>query len=128
KEDYAEMTYRQLQMGMDQKTLAYLEGLKALERYTAQVSQLFDQIDIVLTPTVAFPAPAEDPVIGSEELDEMLFTGPFNISGHPAVTLNAGFTADGLPVGIQLVAPDFKDLELLQAASQLEEAANKRVP
>lgn len=128
KEEYAEMTYRQLQMGIDHKTLAYLEGLKALELYTAQVSGLFGQVDIILTPTVAFPAPAEDPVIGSEELDEMMFTGPFNISGHPAVTLNAGFTADGLPVGIQLVAPHFQDMELLQAAAQLEEAANKRVP
>lgn len=128
KEKYAEMTYRQLQMGMDHKTLAYLEGLKALELYTTQVSRLFDQVDIVLTPTVAFPAPAEDPVIGSEELDEMMFTGPFNISGHPAVTLNAGFTTDGLPIGIQLVAPHFQDIELLQTAAQLEDAANKRVP
>jgi aspartyl-tRNA(Asn)/glutamyl-tRNA(Gln) amidotransferase subunit A len=74
-----------------------------------------------MMPTVAFAAPAEDPVIGSEEEDEMVFTGPFNISGHPAVTVNMGFTEGGLPVGMQLIAPHFQDIELLRAAHQLEE-------
>lgn len=128
KEDYAELTYKQLEMGMQHKTVDYLEGLKDLNLYTKAISNLFDRVDIILTPTVPFPAPTEDPVIGSDELDEMMFTGPFNISGHPAVTLNMGFTAEGLPVGLQLVAPHFQDMELLQAASQLEDIEIRKIP
>lgn len=128
KEDYAELTHKQLELGMQHKAVDYLDGLKDLDRYTQAVSSLFEGVDIILTPTVAFPAPAEDPVIGSEELDEMLFTGPFNISGHPAVTLNMGFTSDGLPVGMQLVAPHFQDMELLQAASRLEQSGVTKMP
>ncbi|PSL41339.1 aspartyl-tRNA(Asn)/glutamyl-tRNA(Gln) amidotransferase subunit A [Planomicrobium soli] len=128
KDDYAEMTYRQIEAGMKQKAVDYLEGLKDLRRYTDAVSTLFEEVDVILTPTVAFPAPAEDPEIGSEEMDEMMFTGPFNISGHPAVSLNMGFTRDGLPVGMQLVGPHFGDMELLQTAYQLEKMQEKTLP
>ncbi|TWT14528.1 amidase [Planomicrobium sp. CPCC 101079] len=128
KEDYAEMTYRQIEAGMKQKAIDYLNGLRDLRRYTDAVSTLFKKVDVVLTPTVAFPAPAEDPEIGSEEMDEMQFTGPFNISGHPAVSLNMGFTHDGLPVGMQLIGPHFGDMELLQIAHQLEQTQEKVLP
>lgn len=128
KDDYAEMTYRQIEAGMKQKAVDYLEGLKDLRRYTDAVSTLFKEVDVILTPTVAFPAPAEDPEIGSEEMDEMLFTGPFNISGHPAVSLNMGFTREGLPVGMQLVGPHFGDMELLQTAYHLEKMQEKTLP
>lgn len=121
KADYAEMTYRQIQMGLEAKAVDYLNGLRGLRQYTDAVSELFTTADLLMMPTVAFAAPAEDPVIGSEEEDEMVFTGPFNISGHPAVTVNMGFTEGGLPVGMQLIAPHFQDIELLWAAHQLEE-------
>ncbi|WP_186725640.1 amidase [Planomicrobium sp. CPCC 101110] len=128
KDDYAEMTHRQIEAGMGQKAVDYLAGLRDLRRYTDAVSTLFKEVDVILTPTVAFPAPAEDPEIGSEEMDEMLFTGPFNISGHPAVSLNMGFTRDGLPVGMQLAGPHFGDMELLQTAYQLEQTQAKILP
>ncbi len=128
KDDYAELTYMQLEQGMKHLAVDYLNGLEDVKRYTDSISDLFNTVDIILTPTVAFPAPEEDPEIGSEELDEMIFTGPFNISGHPAVTLNMGFTDEELPIGMQLVGPHFHDQELLQIAYQLEETQKKRLP
>ncbi|MCT2537092.1 amidase [Aquibacillus koreensis] len=128
KAEYATLTYKQLELGIKQLAIDYLNGLKDLRHYTNSVSALFQHVDFILTPTVAFPAPAEDPVIGSEELDEMVFTGPFNISGHPAVTLNLGFTEDSLPIGMQLVAPHFHDTELLEAAYQLEQTHIRKLP
>ncbi|MFZ3577607.1 amidase [Virgibacillus sp. DJP39] len=128
KAEYADLTFKQIEVGMQHKAVDYLNGLEDLSRYTDSVSDLFTQIDVILTPTVGFSAPAEDPEIGSEELNEMMFTGPFNISGHPAVTLNMGFTDKGLPVGMQLVAPHFHDMELLQAAFQLEQTQSKKLP
>ncbi|WP_019415448.1 amidase [Paenisporosarcina sp. TG20] len=128
KDDYTETTYKQIELGMQHRAVDYINSLEHLNWYKESVSDLFNQVDLIMTPTVAFEAPAEDPVIGSEELDEMMYTGPFNISGHPAVTLNMGYTENGLPVGIQLVAPHFQDMELLQAAYQLEQTQSIKLP
>ena len=48
------------------------------------------------------------------------FTYPFNLSGHPACTVRAGFTAEGLPVGLQLVAERGREDIVLQAARAYE--------
>ena len=51
------------------------------------------------------------------------FSYPFNFSGAPASSVPCGFTGEGLPVGLQIVAPRFRDLEVLQAAAAYEAAA-----
>jgi aspartyl-tRNA(Asn)/glutamyl-tRNA(Gln) amidotransferase subunit A len=128
KHDYAELTFKQIEMGTEQLVGTYLNGLDDLKSYIDGASALFNEIDVLLTPTVSFPAPDEDPVVGSEELDEMVFTGPFNISGHPAVTVNMGFTQNGLPIGMQLIGPHFHDIELLKTAYVLEQMQSVKQP
>jgi len=51
------------------------------------------------------------------------FTYPFNLTGQPAATVPAGFTADGLPVGLQIVGQRLQDAVVLRAAAALEGAA-----
>jgi len=50
------------------------------------------------------------------------FSYPFNFSGNPAATVPVGFTAAGLPVGLQIVGRRFADLTVLQAAAAFEAA------
>ena len=50
------------------------------------------------------------------------FSYPFNMSGGPAASIPCGFTRERLPVGLQIVAGRFKDLQVLQAAAAFEEA------
>ena len=95
---------------------------------------------LLLTPTLPEPPPLlgtfrpdpVDPLItGFKATAFAAFTLPFNTTGQPAISLPLHWTPDGLPVGIQLVAPyDGEDL-LLRVAAQLEEArpwANRRPP
>ena len=51
------------------------------------------------------------------------FTMPFNLSGQPAISLPLGTSADGLPIGVQLVAPFGREDVLFRIAGQLEHAA-----
>ncbi len=51
----------------------------------------------------------------------MRFTYPFNLTRYPAGSVNAGFTADGMPCGLQVVAPHRADLSVLQTMVVLED-------
>jgi amidase len=84
--------------------------------------------DLLLTPTI----PEPPPLLGSFEVDEpgrnraaeiVPFTIPFNLTGQPAISLPLHWTADGLPVGVQLVAAYGREDLLLRVAAQLEAAA-----
>jgi amidase len=87
--------------------------------------------DLLLTPTTAAPPPLlgvalptqADPLAPLRAtLPYMAFTAPFNISGQPAISVPAGLDAQGLPLGVQLVAAWGEEALLLQVAAALEHA------
>lgn len=98
----------------------------------AAVRGFFERCDILISPVVAGPAPM---IEESGTLDDdvehpadwfaatawyMPFTGVFNRSGNPAISLPLGMSDDGLPVGVQLVAPFGEEARLLRLAGHLE--------
>ncbi|MEM8744745.1 MAG: amidase family protein, partial [Pseudomonadota bacterium] len=59
------------------------------------------------------------------------YTYPFNMTGTPAATVPAGFTKDGLPVGLQIVAGALNEADVFAASAAIEEArpwADRRPP
>ena len=96
----------------------------------AKLETYFSEFDLLATPTVttvAFPAAGPIPtMIDGEPVRTpgggIAFTYPFNFSGNPAVSLRAGMSDDGLPVGLQLVAPRLREDLLLQVSRQYEVA------
>ncbi|MCU1693002.1 MAG: amiB2, partial [Frankiales bacterium] len=80
--------------------------------------------DVLLTPVLGTPAPPVGSLTGLRTLvgagRAVPFTPPWNVSGHPAVSVPAGWTADGLPLAVQLVAPHGRDDLLLALARQLQ--------
>lgn len=97
------------------------------------IEKVFAGYDLMITPTLAAPPPAadfdahEDIEIGGRRAGRLraawyAYTHPFNMSGHPALTLPCGRTGDGLPVGVQLVAPWYREDRLLQVAAAFERA------
>ncbi|HEX7125382.1 MAG TPA: amidase family protein [Thermodesulfobacteriota bacterium] len=99
-----------------------------------QVQALFRRYDLLATPTRSAPPPpagrsALEPIevegkpAGSLRGAWYPYTLPFNQTGHPAISVPAGFTASGLPVGLHLVAPWHQEVRLLRAAALLEAEA-----
>jgi aspartyl-tRNA(Asn)/glutamyl-tRNA(Gln) amidotransferase subunit A len=88
-----------------------------------QSEEFFQKYDLLITPTTAIPAP---PITGPDAIEQARvltrFTGPFNLTGSPAISLPCGFHPGGLPVGLQLVAPHWMEKRLLQAAYAYEQA------
>ena len=81
--------------------------------------------DFVLSPTspmpayaAELPAPANDP---ARPFEHIAFTLPYNMSEQPAASINAGYTADGLPIGLQIIGARFDDLGVLQLARAWEQ-------
>jgi len=103
----------------------------------AAVQRLLREYDFLVTPTLAAPpfavgrqAPALiDGVPPASALEWHPFTFPFNLTGHPAISIPAGWTDDGLPVGLQIVGRRFADRDLLAVArlvEQIQPWANRR--
>jgi aspartyl-tRNA(Asn)/glutamyl-tRNA(Gln) amidotransferase subunit A len=94
------------------------------------VNRLFEEVDVLMTPAmpvVAFEAEGPMPQeIGGQEVDgpfaTVCFVIPFNLSGHPALSVPAGLSSDGLPVGLQIAGPRLSEARLLAAAHALEQA------
>ena len=96
-------------------------------RTSREVVAFFDSVDVLLTPIIASQPTrvgeaAEHPERALEMIGSIQFTAQFSVSGQPAVAVPAGFDADGLPVGVQLVGRPADEATLLRVAAQLEEA------
>ena len=83
-----------------------------------RVRAFLDGCDVWITPTTATPPfPVEQPVLGRSFL-----TYAFSVLGLPAISVPGGFTADGLPVGLQIVGPRGGEAAVLRAAAAFEAA------
>ena len=101
----------------------------AREHLWNQLCEIHREHDLLICPSTCIPAfaldagppttiegQASDPLIG------WFLTYPFNMTGHPAASLPCGFSADGLPIGLQVVGRRLEDLRVLQAAHAFEQA------
>ena len=92
--------------------------------------RVFERYDLLLCPvlpTEAFPAkgPMPSEINGQplkDALGAIVFTYPFNLSGHPGASVRAGFTDSGLPCGLQIVAERYREDLVLQASYAYEQA------
>src|SRR4029450_5526281 len=96
-----------------------------------RVQTLLQRVDILAMPTITRTAlPIDQDLFGTIEIDGQVFsdvrpswfpwTMPFNMTGHPAVSLPCRFDADALPIGLQLVGQFRGDVELLSVSALFE--------
>jgi amidase len=92
-----------------------------------RVGSIFDIVDVVLAPTTAQPPPQVHSFdrLGGLGTDRAMIracplTWPWNVLGWPSINVPAGFTSDGLPIGVQLMGPANSEGMLISLASELE--------
>jgi aspartyl-tRNA(Asn)/glutamyl-tRNA(Gln) amidotransferase subunit A len=86
--------------------------------------ELFHRVPLLLTPTVAGQTPAigePGTIDGEPDPNWVRYTYPFNMTRSPAGTVCAGFTSDGMPVGLQVVGPQHADVAVLRLLTLLED-------
>jgi aspartyl-tRNA(Asn)/glutamyl-tRNA(Gln) amidotransferase subunit A len=77
---------------------------------------LFEKYDLLILPTTPIPAPLIEGTQAIEAARQLTrFTSPFNLVGVPALSVPCGFTASGLPIGIQFVTKRWGESKVLQA-------------
>jgi Asp-tRNA(Asn)/Glu-tRNA(Gln) amidotransferase A subunit family amidase len=118
---YADGTRALLAYGATVGDAAYAQALARRDELVAAIDASLAGFDALTGPTVGFQAPEQDPPFGvGEDSGESRFTGPCNLSGHPAISLPVPIA--GLPVGLQLAGRRGGDFALLAVAAAAERA------
>lgn len=101
----------------------YLHSLAYGNHLRDSVEALFDEVDVIATPTSPYVTAeaARRPGEHRKGLNTV-FTGVFNLTGHPAVTIDCGRSASGIPIGLQLVGRLGSDEQLLAYAKAVSDA------
>jgi Asp-tRNA(Asn)/Glu-tRNA(Gln) amidotransferase A subunit family amidase/ketopantoate reductase len=116
---YAEGTRALLAFGASVSDDRYAVALARRAELTAAIEASLAGVDVLAGPTVGYQAPEQDPPFGAgDDNGESRFTGPYNLTGHPAVSLPV--PAAGLPAGLQLAGRRGADAALLQVAAAAE--------
>jgi aspartyl-tRNA(Asn)/glutamyl-tRNA(Gln) amidotransferase subunit A len=121
-DDYAPFTRLQIELGFAVPAVTHVRAQQYRRHLTRQFLTVFDGVDAILSPTAPWVAPLEDPVFAADDAGaaEARRTGPYNLTGLPALTLNCGFGANGLPIGVQIATRPFDDALALAIGSALE--------
>ncbi|TCR82436.1 amidase [Rhizobium sp. BK376] len=124
REGYAPRTRAQVEAGFELSAVEYLQAQQFRATLRQSIEDRFAEVDVLLSPSVPFPAPIEDPEFTEDgEEGEMLSSGFANMTGQPSISIPCGM--DGhLPLGLQLTGAFGADGKLLQAALAVEAALN----
>jgi amidase len=115
-------------------SLTLVRSLADLQRLTRKIVVKWGQdFDLLVTPTMSIEPPTAGSVIAEVHANPdapamtvvamVAFTAIYNITGQPAMNVPLHWSADGIPIGVQLVGGPWQEALLLQVAAQLEEAA-----
>ena len=126
------LTRQMLEMAEQFSATDYLVSLDYLRRMARRILAFWEEVDVVVTPTMAQPPVeigATRPKEGEPPIQMLLnfaplvpFTPVANVTGQPAISLPLHWSDDGLPIGVQLIGPPAGEELLLSLAAQLEQA------
>ncbi|HAV77433.1 MAG TPA: Asp-tRNA(Asn)/Glu-tRNA(Gln) amidotransferase subunit GatA [Anaerolineae bacterium] len=120
-----------LEEGTNRSATEYVLARRTQADARKRFELFFESYDFLILPTTPIAAP---PVTGLDSIEQAgrlnLFTKPFNLTGLPALSVPCGFTSEGLPIGLQIVAKAWGDAKALNAGYAYEQATewHKKFP
>ena len=126
-QDFGADVRQRLEAGAAYTSGEYILARRTQTLFRRQYEQFFETFDLLLMPSTPMPAPLlhhESAVERARQLTR--FTGPFNLTGLPAISVPAGLIEEAgasLPIGLQIIAKPWDEARLLQAAYAYEQAA-----
>jgi amidase len=107
--------------------LAKLQVVRA--RVKGEIDRLLARVDLLLVPVMGVAAPSLAGMQAAGRTpatiaSRLRYTAPFDMSGHPTLTLPGGMTADGVPVGFQIVGRAFDEAAILAAGHAYQQATD----
>jgi len=132
-QDFGADTLARLQREQpDARTLT--AGLQACRALATEMRQTMQTVDVLLSPTVPTVAPRIDapglrggpgtPALSAQALLQIRCTAPFNATRLPAISVPCGFSASGLPIGLQIAGRPFDEATVLRVAHAYEQATD----
>ena len=113
----------------------YVRAQQVRTRMTDHFAAAFERCDVIATPTTGVVAPLIKPDAkkrGESNLEAlsalMRFVFALNLTGHPALSVPAGYDADGLPIGLQLIGRPWEEHVILRAGEAAEALVPRRAP
>lgn len=125
---YQPETLRRVRTGENISVAEYIEKRCELEMARRSIAKIFADVDVLVTPTTPIPAPAiaelkaNPDALRPAELTLLRNTRPFNVWGLPAISVPCGFTQSGLPIGLQIAGPHWREDLVLRLAFAYEQA------
>lgn len=121
-QDYGDITRQRFLYGAMYSASDYINALRMRSKFTADFHALFNDVDVIVT------ASAHDPAcrIDDQEACEFIYSrqarAPFNVTGSPAIAVPAGFSQEGLPLGIQIVGAPYNEATVYRVGAAYEAA------
>jgi len=133
---YQPETLRRIRKGQEIGSEEIEKGRRELQKMREEVKRVFETGDVLVTPTTPISAPTivelkQNPeLLRPREILLLRNTRPVNVWGLPAISIPCGFTHAGLPIGLQIIGPHWREDQVLQLAYAYEQATDwhKRLP
>jgi aspartyl-tRNA(Asn)/glutamyl-tRNA(Gln) amidotransferase subunit A len=125
---YQPETLRRIRTGEKITAAEYSQRRRELEEARRNVHAVFADVDVLVTPTTPVPAPtiaelrADPESLRPAEVKLLSNTRPFNVWGLPTISVPCGFTQSGLPIGLQIAGPHWREDLVLRLAHVYEQA------
>jgi aspartyl-tRNA(Asn)/glutamyl-tRNA(Gln) amidotransferase subunit A len=127
---YQAETLRRIRTGEAISAAQVEQAGRELKQTRSEIRKVFENVDVLVTPTTPIPAPAiadlkrNPDALRPCELVLLRNTRPANVWGLPAISIPCGFTSAGLPIGLQIIGPHWREERVLQLAYAYEQATD----
>lgn len=121
-QDYGAITRERFFAGATLTAADYINATRLRAKLTSQFHQQFEDIDVALTASAHDPACRIDDAAANDYTYGRQARSPFNVTGSPAMSVPAGFSSKGLPLGFQIVAAPHQEALLFRVGAAYEAA------